>query len=175
MLDRNKAQIQLFIDSMTVEERKYFDIDAERIINTSVFSQCILENNTTIAIGGIAKWYRVFKYPWYVVKQAKWGSGIGSKLAKDNIIWAKRHNIHMFITAVERANTASVKILNAQGYKKLASSDTQDYVYVPFDSIGDILGIYIVPILIRIYLSPVGNAIKRARSSRIMNKVMEGY
>ena len=173
--DVNETEMRDFIASVTDDERRYYDVEPERIVHTSVFSKGIEVDRELVAVGGIARWYRLFHYPWYVVKTRYQGRGIGSQLVGDLFSFAEKHSITLLLVVVERENTASVKILNAQGCRKIVSKNSRDYVYRPFNRWGELAGRYVLPVVVRMYLSPVGGVLRVARRSRQLNKIVEGY
>jgi len=151
-------EAELFIEELTPKETKSFNIKSELTIRTSVFIKGVRNGNGNglIAIGGIAKHYNLFCYPYYIVKEGYQGNGIGSALANSNFEFAEKEGILLFVTSVDRQNTFSVHILKKQGYKVIASYKESDYTYVPFGKRGEVVA-KLLPIIIRVYLSPFGN------------------
>jgi len=158
-------EAESFIAELTPKETKSFNIKSELTIRTSVFIKGVRNGNGLSAIGGIAKHYNLFYYPYYIVREEYQGKGIGSELANSNFEFAEKKGILLFVTSVDRQNTFSVYILNKQGYKVITSYKESDYTYVPFGKRGEVIA-KLLPIIIRVYLSPFGNIFRYWRSKK---------
>ena len=158
-------EAESFIAELTPKETKSFNIESELTIRTSVFIKGIRNGSGLSAIGGIAKHYNLFYYPYYIVREEYQGKGIGSELANSNFEFAEKKGILLFVTSVDRQNTFSVYILKKQGYKVITSYKESDYTYVPFSKRGEVIA-KLLPIIIRIYLSPFGNILRYWRRKK---------
>ena len=157
--DVTKDEIAKFIDGLTANETKYYDIVDDNIINSVMMIKCLRNTDgTLIGIGGVAKWYKMFPHTFYMIKEEWQGQGIGNIFANNNIKFAKNRLWGIF-TIVDAGNIKAVKIADRHGIKLISRIDKRYYGYRSFSVIGDIVKLFF-PVMIRIYESKLGRFIK---------------
>lgn len=146
-------EIKPFIDSLTVEE-KHFGQPLDIVLNAE-FVIGVRINNSLAGIGGITISYQTFPLCFYIVKSEFQRKGIGYKISQQIISFAK--NKYNFLTlTVNKKNTPALKLYHKSGFRIAYELENSYWMFFPLNKRGEIIGRFL-PLIIRIYLSPLGN------------------
>jgi len=158
-------EIKPFIDSLTVW--KYFKQPLDIVLNAEFITGVRIDNRLA-GIGGITISYRIFPLCFYIVKSEFQRKGVGYEIAQEIISFAR--NKHSFLAlTVSKENTAALKLYHKTGFRIAYKQGNSYWMFFPLNKRGEIIGRFL-PLIIRVYLSPLGKVPRFIRRLFAPNK-----
>ena len=152
-----------FLLSRTPEEKKYYDIDADREIRTSEYLSGTWHDGELIGVGGVGHAYWFFHYSFNVVCQKAQGNGYGREQQKSSYNYARESGIPLFVQTIMKGNTASKRLQVTSGGKLIYETrDSYHFVKV-FTGMGSVIAPF-VPLLLAAYYSPFGELVRKFKT-----------
>lgn len=145
-------EIKPFIDSLTVW--KYFKQPLDIVLNAEFITGVRIDNSLA-GIGGITISYRIFPLCFYIVKSEFQRKGVGYEIAQEIINFARNKYSFLMLT-VSKENTPAVNLYHKSGFRIIYRLDDIYWMFFPLNKRGEIIGRFL-PLIIRLYLSPLGN------------------
>lgn len=152
-------ELKEFLNNLTIEELGQYNILNDDIAHNYVYLEKVYRNNELIAIGGIAKWYRLFPHLFFMVKTEYQSQGIGSKLSNQALEYAYEHKIPFMVGAAKYSSPRSLKIIHKLGYRRIWDNGTIYYSVLLLNKRWCFIKI-LLKAFVPIYCSPLGKPIK---------------
>ena len=125
--------IEIFIQSLTTKETEYYDIQNDHIPETFIYANGAWDDDKLVGIGGLAKWYKIFPHPFYMIKESHQGNRLGSRFADLNVAYAKEKGIPFLLGTVKNGNFRSMKIITNRGHEKICIVNGEYYNILVLD------------------------------------------
>ena len=162
------VEIRPFFDLLTVES-EYFKFSVDRILNTAAFVKGVRRDGQLAGVGGLIKSFGLVLLSFHMVKSDFQRRGIGNEITKVIIAFAKRKGRSLFLGTVKKGNTSSIIMTKKQGYIIFYEDSDKYWMLFPLNKKGKIIGRFL-PLVVRLYLSPIGNVPRFIRRLFTPNK-----
>lgn len=158
--DIDLEEIEPFFNSLS-EEYKYFRFTGKQLLNISAFVKGVRIDNELAGIGGLTKSRGYFLFSFHVVKSEFQRRGLHIKITTSLAEFARRKKHCLFLAQIDKGNIASLMAGKKEGYKVFYDDGDKDWLYFPLNKLGEIIGKYCLPLLLKIYLSITGSLLRR--------------
>jgi GNAT superfamily N-acetyltransferase len=152
-------ELKEFLNSLTVEELGQYNILNDDILHNYIYLEKVHKDNKLIAIGGIAKWYRLFPHLFFMVKTEYQSKGIGSQLGDKALEYANIHRLPFMVGAAKYSSPRSLKIIHKLGYRRVWDDGIIYYSVLLLNKRWSFIRI-LLKAFVPLYCSPLGKPIK---------------
>lgn len=161
----NHKDLSAFLQSLTKKEMRYYNIYEDKIIETNFFMKGFYDDDRLVAVGGLAKWYRLFPHAFYMIKEEYQGRGIGTKFSELNLQYAIKKDMPFIFGSAKLDNIRSIKIITKLGYKKVWADNENYYSILLLKPNWAFVKVFL-KIVLPIYSTPLGNWIKVLKKNK---------
>jgi SAM-dependent methyltransferase len=153
-------EMKSFINSLTVE-KKYFKQPFDIVLNAE-FITGVRSASNLAGVGGITISYRIFPFCFCIVKSEFQGKGIAHEISQQ-IISVARNRYDFLALTVNKKNAPALKLYHREGFRIAYEQEHSYWMFLPLNKRGEIIGRFLLPLIIRIYLSPLRNFLRFIR------------
>lgn len=140
-----------FGDSITQEELRYYDdFRVDFLVEHGIYIKGIKLGDKLAGIGGIYKTHGI-NSTFHMVKKEFQGRGIGNFITKNNIEYAKGHNIPLLFHICSNNNIPMIKSVKKYGDKEVFNYKGKRYSSTAITFKGKIIGLFL-PLAVRVYV-----------------------
>lgn len=155
-------EARTFLSTRTPEERKFYEIDADREVRTSRFIAGVRSNGVVVGVAGVAVAYHLFPHTYYMVRKENWGNGVGIQLQQKLTGYIQSHKVPFILQTVYIDNVAANKLHDRLGTKVIYKGSDNYHRFRAFTSMGKLVAPFL-PLIIWVYYSPIGKAVIKLR------------
>jgi len=110
-VDTDFAEVYDFVSSLSESERRYYPIRWEDLATEAVFVRGYRCNGKLVGVTGVSRKYLVAYSAFYLVKEAYWGKGIGTRMSEAILHWSQEHHIPCIIIQYSSENKGLIRVL----------------------------------------------------------------
>lgn len=145
-------EIKPFCDSLTIEKE---DFDPLRYALNAEFVVGVKRDGNLAGLGGVVRSYKYFHSCFWVVKSEFQRKGIGYEISQRIIDFARRRYSFLILSTLSKL-TPAINLYIKSGFRFYYKKGDNYYMCLPLNKRGGFICKFL-PLIMRAYLSPLGN------------------
>ena len=156
-------EIGPFYESL-ISEKEHLDNAFE---GTLEFVTGIRVDNRLVAIGGLRRRFRVFRFAFRVIRTEFQRRGLSKQLKSDIDIYARERGYSFYMSSVKKENTRALDIFPKQGARIVYKGGTQYVLGWPLNRKGECI-LALMPMICRVFFA--GRALRGAVTQKSVRR-----